>query len=134
MGEIKSEINDPQKNMPAERFKKPTKFTLIIANKDYNKAITTMESLPAVQNDLEKARITAKLMGVPPENTIELINATHDELEHQYKILTDRIKSLSRKLDGGTGILGFFGFEWDKMKKSAMKLEGNFNSIEVEFE
>ena len=39
-----------------------------------------MDSLPAVQNDLEKARTIAKLMGVPAENTVELINATHDEL------------------------------------------------------
>ena len=104
MGEIKTEITDPKNNLPAERFEESTKFTLIIANKDYDK-ITMMESLPAVQNDLEKARTTAKLMGVPDENTIVLIDATHDELEKQSQKLTDRIKCLSRKLNGSTGIL-----------------------------
>ena len=92
--------------MPAERFKESNKFSLIVVNEDYDKAITTMNSLPAVKNDLEKARTTAKLMGIPEENTIELVNATHAELERQYEMLTDRILALSRKLDQGTGILG----------------------------
>ena len=65
-------------------------------------------------------------MGVPAENTVELINATHDELERQYTIITNRILSLSRNLDQRTGILGWQnmqkGFEWDKMKESALKL------------
>ena len=49
-------------------------------------------------------------------------------------MLRSRIQSLSRKLDGGTGILGLSGFNWDKMKKNFRKLEENFNLIEVEFE
>ena len=72
-------------------------------------------------------------MGIPEENTIELVNATHEELERQYEMLTDRILALSRKLDQGTGILGLNlmrkGFEWDKLKKSAMRLDTNFDSI-----
>ena len=49
-------------------------------------------------------------------------------------MLTDRIKSLSKKLDGGTGILGLSNLKWDTIKKNVMKLEENLNSIEVEFE
>ena len=75
------------------------------------------------------------MMGVPDENTIVLINATHDELESQCKILTERIKCLSTKLKKKSDIFEqLSGFEWDKMKKSAMQLEENFNSIEIEFE
>ena len=77
-------------------------------------------------------------MGIPEENTIELVNATHAELERQYEMLTDRILALSRRLDQSTGILGWQhmakGFEWDKLKKSAMKLDTNFDSIEHDFE
>ena len=48
MSEVKSEIDDPKNNMPAEKFKGSNKFTLILANEDYDKVVTTMNSLPAV--------------------------------------------------------------------------------------
>ena len=51
-------------------------------------------------------------MGIPEENTIELVNATQAELDHQHEMLSDRILALSRKLDQGTGILG-----WQHMAK-----------------
>ena len=49
MGEVKSEIDDPKNNMPAERFKEQTKFTLIVANEDYDKA-----SLQDVNSDVNR--------------------------------------------------------------------------------
>ena len=97
-----------------------------------------MSDLPAVQDDLKKARQTAKMFGICPENTIELVNATNEELERQYKLIFNRILLLSRVLGKETGILGTNGmnggFLWDKVKKSALKLEESFDSIEVEFE
>ena len=46
-----------------------------------------MSDLPAVQDDLKKARQTALMLGICPENTIELVNATNAELEKQYKLI-----------------------------------------------
>ena len=78
------------------------------------------------------------MFGICPENTIELVNATNEELEAQYKLIFNRILLLSRVLGKDTGILGINGmqqgFLWDKIKKSALKLEESFDSIETEFE
>ena len=78
------------------------------------------------------------MFGICPENTIELVNATNEELEAQYKLIFNRILLLSRVLGKDTGILGAIGmnqgFLWDKIKKSALKLEESFDSIEIEFE
>ena len=97
-----------------------------------------MSDLPAVQDDLKKARQTALMLGICPENTIELVNATNAELEKQYKLIQNRILLLSRVLSNETGILGIQdmkqGFLWDKMKKSALDLEESFDSIDIKFE
>ena len=78
------------------------------------------------------------MFGICPENTIELVNATNEELEAQYKLIFNRILLLSRVLGKDTGILGVMnmnqGFHWDKIKKSALKLEESFDFIEIEFE
>ena len=78
------------------------------------------------------------MFGICPENTIELVNATNEELEAQYKLIFNRILLLSRVLGKDTGILGAMnmkeGFLWDKIKKSALKLGESFDSIEIEFE
>ena len=78
------------------------------------------------------------MFGIYPENTIELVNATNEELEAQYKLIFNRILLLSRVLGKDTGILGINGmqqgFLWDKIKKSALKLEESFDSIDIEFE
>ena len=68
-----------------------------------------MSDLPAVQDDLKKARQTAKMLGICPENTIELVNATSEELERQYNLIFNRILLLSRVLGKDTGILGVNG-------------------------
>ena len=78
------------------------------------------------------------MFGICPENTMELVNATNEELEAQYKLIFNRILLLSRVLGKDTGILGVMnmnqGFLWDKIKKSALKLEESFDSIEIEFD
>ena len=75
------------------------------------------------------------MLGICPENTIELVNATNAELEKQYKLIQNRILLLSRVLSNETGILGIQdmkqGFLWDKMKKSALDLEESFDSIDI---
>ena len=131
-------MNDPKNHMPKEKFDDLAKFGFILINEKYDKKVTTMSDLPAVQDDLKKARQTAKMFGICPENTIELVNATSEELERQYNLIFNRILLLSRVLGKDTGILGKNGmnggFFWDKIKKSALKLGESFDSIEIEFE
>ena len=45
-------------------------------------------------------------MGIPPENTIELKDVTHDDLDEAIEWLSNRIVVLTRVLANPTGILG----------------------------
>ena len=138
MDQIGNQMKDPKNHMPKEKFDDIAKFGFILINEKYDEKVTTMSDLPAVQDDLKKARQTAKMFGICPDNTIELVNASNEELERQYKLIFNRILLLSRVLVKETGILGTNGmnggFLWDKVKKSVLKLEESFDSIEVEFE
>ena len=102
-------MNNPKNHMPKEKFDDLAKFGFILINEKYDKKVTTMEDLPAVQDDLKKARQTAKMFGICPDNTIELVNASNEELERQYKLIFNRILLLSRVLGKHTGILGVNG-------------------------
>ena len=44
---------------------------------------------------MKNARLKVKMMGIPPENIIELIDATHDEIEELITLIGNRIAVLS---------------------------------------
>ena len=51
-----------------------------MCNENYNPDYVTHSDLPAVVNDFRNALQTAKMMGIPLENTIQLQNASYDNL------------------------------------------------------
>ena len=107
---MKNELQNPQKFMPLENFCDLTKFAVILCNEDYDETYTTMPSLPAVKDDLKVARQTVKMMGVLPENTKEMYNATYDEIDEYFGWLELRMCAFTRALSEFTGIQGKPGF------------------------
>ena len=101
---MKNELQNPRNFMPLEKFCDLTKFAVILCNEDYDKMYTTMDSLPAVKDDLKVARQTVKMMGILPENTKEMYNASKDEIEEYFAWIELRMCAFTRPLDEFTGI------------------------------
>ena len=131
-------MENAKKNLPNEQFCRETKFGLIMYNEIYDPAYVTHGNLPEVVNDCRNARQTCKMLGIPTENTIELKDASHDELTRIWNNLKDEIQALAKPMNGKTGILGFNptgfggGFEWDNIKEFAMNLEESFDHIDID--
>ena len=126
--------------MPNEQFQRDTKFGLIMCNETYDPEYVIHGNLPEVVNDFRNAKQTAKMLDIPAENTIELLDASHGQLTKEWNSLKDKVLALARPMSGKTGILGTFpdgfagGFEWDNIKKDVMKLKGSFDHIEVDLD
>ena len=76
------------------------------------------------------------MMGIPPENTIELKDVTNDELDEMIEWLSYRIAVLTRVLENSTGILGIDfllkGLFWTALRPNAMKLVAPFDSVTID--
>ena len=135
MNQMKNELQNPQNFMPLEKFCDLTKFAVLLCNEDYDQMYTTMDSLPAVKDDLKVARQTVKMMGILPENTKEMYNAQYDEIHNYFAWLSDRICAFTRPLDDFTGIIGLEGYvqgiKWSILKTHAMKLVAPFDSVVI---
>ena len=70
MSKFESELNDPSKHLPKQKFRKKSKFSFIMYNERYNPDYVTHKDLPEVVNDFRNAMQTAKLMGIPLENIV----------------------------------------------------------------
>ena len=111
-----------------------------MCNERYNPDYVTHDDLPEVVNDFRNAMQTAKQMGIPLENIVQLQDATYEELEHAWTQFYDKIYVFSRVLNGRTGILGPVatslsnGLIWDRVKKSAMNLQAPFNSLDIDLD
>ena len=81
MDQMRKELQNPKKFQPNEKFSQATKFALNVCNKTYNKKYITLGDLPAVIDDQKIANQTIKMLGILPENTFELTDATSDELD-----------------------------------------------------
>ena len=106
MDQMRDELQNPSNFLPLEKFCQPTKYALIVCNQIYNKKYITLGNLPAVVDDFKNAKHTAKMMGILPENTIELRDASANEMDAIIEWLTHRIVALTRVLSQKTGILG----------------------------
>ena len=49
-----------------------------MCNEVYDRDYVTHGNLPEVVNDMRNAKQTAKMMGIPLENTVILQNASHE--------------------------------------------------------
>ena len=58
-----------------------TKFAWINCNQFYDKKYITLGDLTAVADDFKNAKHTCKMMGIIPENTLELKDVSYDVLE-----------------------------------------------------
>ena len=107
-------------------------------NEIYDPAYVTHGNLPEVVNDFRNAKQTVKMLGIPAENTIELKDASHRQLTRSWDLLQARIFALTRQMTGKTGILGpspahlVNGFEWDKIKPFAMKINKTFDHLDID--
>ena len=114
--------------MPNEQFQRDTKFGLIMCNETYDPEYVIHGNLPEVVNDFRNAKQTAKMLDIPAENTIELLDASHAQLTKEWNSLKDKVLALARPMSGKTGILGpnsdllSSGLEWDSIKKFVMDL------------
>ena len=70
MDEMRRELQNPEEFQPNEKF--DYKYALIVGNQTYNKKYITLDSLPAVADDLKNAKHTVKMMNIPQENTFVL--------------------------------------------------------------
>ena len=73
------------------------------------------------------------MMGVLPENTKEMYNATWDEIDEYFGWLELRMCAFSRPLSEFTGIQGKHGFmqglKWEYLRPNAMNLVAPFDSV-----
>ena len=106
MDRMREELQNPKNFQPKEKFDKWTKFALIICNQFYDKKFISLGNLPAVADDFKNAKKTVQMMGILPENIIELKDVTHDDLDETIEWLSHRIVALTKVLKITTGILG----------------------------
>ena len=106
MNKFENELNDPKQHLQKQKFRKKAKFSFILCNETYNPDYVTHRDLPEVVNDFMNAKQTAKLMGIPPENTVLLQNATYEQLQQSWNKFRENIQVVSRVLTDKTGILG----------------------------
>ena len=106
MDKFENELNDPKKHMPKQKFHRKAKFSFIMCNENYNRDYVTHVDLPEVVNDFRNAMQTAKMMGIPLENIVQLQNASYEELEHEWSKFKEKIYVFARVLTDKTGILG----------------------------
>ena len=139
LGRAKLET-DESDTESGEQFDRETKFAFILAIEKMDEKYTTYKGVPEVVDDFRKAKQTAKIMGILPENTIALKDVSHEELQRQWDQLEDKIYPLARVLGEHTGILGASprllsrGLLWDKIKNFAMKLQAPFDSITIDLD
>ena len=84
-------MQNPKDFLPNEKFCQWTKYAIIICNQFYNEEYITLGNLPSVKDDLKNAKHTAKMMGIIPQNTFEIKDASFDELDDLIKWLCLRI-------------------------------------------
>ena len=135
MNQIRKELQNPEKYQPEEKFLKQTKYALILCNQYYDEKYVTLGDLDAVVDDYKNAKHTAKLMGIPLENTIEIKNGRHDQLNTVIDWFKERIPVLTQPLKSTTGIKGkelmIDGLLWETLRPFAMKLIAPFDSISI---
>ena len=136
MSKIRRDLRDENKCKRSEKFKKLTKFSMIIGNEGYDKKLIGFDSLPAVKDDLRQAKQTSKLLGVPRENTIVLKDTNYEELEKHFDWMKRRMRIISKELTINTGICGgenyVGGFRWDDIKDSIIDLEDPGNKLVID--
>ena len=64
---------------------------MILCNEKYNNKYIALGNLPAVIDDFKNAKHTVKMMGILKENTFELKDVSHEELEKKMRWLSFRI-------------------------------------------
>ena len=128
---MRAELQNPKNFQPNEKFDKWTKYALIMCNQFYDKRYIALGDLPAVVDDFKNAKQTTQIMGIPPENTIEMKDVAYDEIEEKIEWLSYRIAVLTRVLENPTGILGvdfmLKGLFWTALRPNAMKLVAPFS-------
>ena len=138
MNQIREQLNNPDKFQPNELFCELTKFALIIANQEYDKEYITLGDLPAVVDDLKKAKYIAKMMGIPTQNTFAIKDASYAQVEERFYWMVDRITVLAKVLVNRTGIKGTkqfqHGLEWSTLKTFALKLVEPFDCVVIDLD
>ena len=78
------------------------------------------------------------MLGILPENTFELTDATSDELDEIIDWLQNRIAVLTRILVKNTGLFGIKnygqGLLWETLKPFAMKLVAPFEYVLIDLD
>ena len=76
------------------------------------------------------------MMGILPENTFEMRDVTHNQIEERFKWLCWRIIVQTKVLTNPTGILGvrfmIQGLYWTTLRPNAMKLVAPFESVAID--
>ena len=75
---MKELIDNPHEFQPKELFDKWTKIAFLVFCKYYDEEYTTFNDLPAVVDDMKNAKLKVKMMGIPDENTIILVDPTRE--------------------------------------------------------
>ena len=55
MDMFESELKNPKKHLPKQKFRKKSKYSFIMCNEKYNPAYVTHKDLPEVVNDFGNA-------------------------------------------------------------------------------
>ena len=110
------------------------RLAAVIINEKYEKI--GMADLPAVNNDHENIRNTVLMMGIPDseDNIFVIKNGTWNQMNELESKLNGKVKCRTKELKLPTGIADKEyekGFLWDKIKRSAMLDETNYDHIAV---
>ena len=111
---------------------------MVVCNQNYNEDYITLGDLPAVADDYKNAKHTVRMMGILPENTFEVRDASFDELDETIEWLSYRIAALTRVLESRTGIVGIGfmqqGLYWTTLRPHAMKLVAPFDYVMIDLD
>ena len=106
MDKLRNEIKDKNNTQPKEQFTRLTKYALILCVEKYDKKYTTFDDIEAVRDDFRNAQRTAKMMGILPQNTLEIKDPTNENLNKHVFQLGLRLITLTKVLENETGIKG----------------------------
>ena len=92
-------------------FKDENKFGILLSNQYYDKLSQSKRdpavvNLPAVKDDHMNMRQTMLMAGIPPQNIIELRDASYKDMEDLPDKVKEKIMPLTSDLKDPTGICG----------------------------
>ena len=121
---ILDDINNCTLNQKRDKFTQ--KYAFVTCNEFYDDK-AGLPNLPSTKDDFSSIKRTIHMMDIKQENTYELVDTNHKEIEEQFERMCDRILATVPELKPKTGIGHFQKFQgagilWQILKKFVFRL------------